>query len=212
MNGWDGAGRTLAPNEQVVMPQTPNGSVVLAWKNMAAQNSDGTLAIATVGSPPQMLDAPALNTAPSILANNWQGGDLRLTNISIYAPIWIEMLSPGLPGMEPVPLPEDTPTTLAPLHAAQGRGRGFMRLLLETNTSDLTTIAVIGGPMDSSGNNAYLFALNYVGGATLPGYTAVTTANSYSFEFNWSNSAVFVVNLSGEYSSPLRLLLQSLNA
>jgi hypothetical protein len=211
MNTWDGAARTLTTNEQVVMPQTPNGSVILAWRNMAMQNNDGTLALATEGSPPQMLDAPALNTAPSILASNWKGGDLRLTNISINAPIWIEMLGPGLPGMEPIPLPLDTRTTLAPLHTAQGRGLGFMRLLLESNTNDWTTIAVIGGPMDSSGNNAYLFALNYPG-ATLPGYTAVTTGNSYSFEFNWSNSAVFVVNLSGEYSSPLQLLLQSLNA
>jgi hypothetical protein len=46
---WDGAPLTLAQNEQAIMPQTPNGSAVLAWLNMATQNNSGTLALTTDG-------------------------------------------------------------------------------------------------------------------------------------------------------------------
>ena len=65
---WDGAPLTLAQNEQAIMPQTPNGSAVLAWLNMATQNNSGTLALTTDGTAPQMLEAPALMTAPNIVS------------------------------------------------------------------------------------------------------------------------------------------------
>jgi hypothetical protein len=209
---WDGAPLTLVQNEQAIMPQTPNGSTILAWRNMSTETNNGTLALITGGQPPRMLNAPALMTAPSILAQNWHAADLRLTNISTdpSTPILIQMFGPGLPGAEPIPLPVGTATMIAPLQTALGRALNFMALELKSNSAELTTIAVIGGPMDSSGNNAYLFALNYPGGAAPPGYTAATDANTYTFQFNWGMSAIFVVNLSGQNTAPIQVLLKSL--
>jgi hypothetical protein len=209
---WDGAPLTLAQNEQAIMPQTPNGSAVLAWLNMATQNNSGTLALTTDGTAPQMLEAPALMTAPNIVARNWHGADLRLTNISAdpSTSIWIQMLGLRLPGVKPIPLPLDTPTIITSLQTAEGRGLSDMQLILQTNTNDLTIVAIVGGPMDSSGNNAYLFALNFPVGAAPPGYTAVTSSNSYTYQFNWGISAIFVTNLSGGNSAPTQVVLRSI--
>jgi hypothetical protein len=162
---WDGAPLTLAQNEQAIMPQTPNGSAVLAWLNMATQNNSGTLALTTDGTAPQMLEAPALMTAPNIVARNWHGADLRLTNISAdpSTSIWIQMLGLRLPGVKPIPLPLDTPTIITSLQTAAP-----------------------------------------------PGYTAVTSSNSYTYQFNWGISAIFVTNLSGGNSAPTQVLLRSI--
>ena len=43
---WLGAPLTLAHNEQAIMPQTPNGSAVLVWLNMATRNNNGTRCLA----------------------------------------------------------------------------------------------------------------------------------------------------------------------
>ena len=41
---------------------------------------------------------------------------------------------------------------------------------MQSNTNNLSIVALIGGPNDPSGNNAYVFALNYQGPAN-PGTT-----------------------------------------
>src|SRR5271163_289616 len=160
---WGGAPLTVAQIEQAVMPQTPNGSAVLAWRNAAAQSLDRTLALTTDGEPPELLNAPALSATPSILARNWQGADLRLGNVSNdpATSICIEMFGPGIPGLRSKQLAIGAPLPLAPLHTASGLARKLMELSLKSNSADLTIIAVIAGPMDASGKSAYLFALNY---------------------------------------------------
>ena len=48
--GWTGTPMTLAYHDSASMPQTPNGSTVLAWQNTGTQNSDGTLAVTSGGA------------------------------------------------------------------------------------------------------------------------------------------------------------------
>lgn len=210
-NPWNGEPLTLGRHDAVTMPQTPNSSTVLVWRNDATQGNDGQLALTSGGGPPEILNAPALTGVPSFLARNWQANYLTITNISVTSdtPIWIQMFGPGLTGEQPKPLTIGVPTPLDPLQTAQGRTDNFMQLALESNTGDLTTIAVLGGPADSQGNNAYLFALNYAG-TPPPGYTAVTTGNTLTYEFNWGTALIFVANLSGDTGAPLQVLLRSL--
>jgi hypothetical protein len=204
---WDGAPLTLAWHDSVTMAQTPNGSAILVYLNEATVPLDAILTVTADGGPPQILQVPS-GKAPSILAQNWRGGMLALTNISNdkATPIRIQMFGPGFPGAPPVPLNIGTPVRLPSLHSAQGPG-GATELVLQAQATTLTTVAVIGGPADASGNNAYLFALNYQGPPNPPGYTAATSSNTYTYPFNWGSS-IFVANLSGELSPPLQVTLR----
>ncbi len=210
-NAWDGTALTLVQNDQVTMPQTPNGSAILAWRNTATQNLGGTLALTMGGQAPQWLDAPALATQPGILAQNGGGDPLTLSNVSEDAstPIWIQMFAQGIPGAPPQPLNMGTHVLLAALQTAQGMAQpNFMQLVLQSKNAALAVVAVIGGPPDSAGNNAYLFALNYPGGTAPPGYMAVTAGNTFTFEFNWGSSSLLVVNLSAPTAGAVEVLLQ----
>ena len=218
---WDGSPMTLAYRDSAAMPQTTNGSMVFAYQNTATLNNAGKLALTSGGSQPTFLTAPALISQPSILVNNWQANNLSVTNISVAAatPIWIEAFGPGLPGQKPVTLAINTALTLNPGGIAQGTSTpNWMQLTLGTNTGQLIVVAVVGGPQDSSGNNAYAIALNSPSGDTGPGtgtpapqgYYATTGGNNYSFEFNWGSSVVYVANMSPSTASALTAQLLSL--
>ncbi|RUW46578.1 hypothetical protein EOA32_31255, partial [Mesorhizobium sp. M1A.F.Ca.ET.072.01.1.1] len=155
---WDGSPLTLAYRESAAMPQTTNGSMVLAYQNTASLNNAGKLGLTSGGSQPTFLNAPALLTQPSILVNNWQANNLSVTNLSVATatPIWIEAFGPGLPGQKPVALTINTSLTLKPGGIAQGTSTpNWMQLSLGTNTGQLIVVAIVGGPQDASGNNAY---------------------------------------------------------
>ncbi len=203
---WDGSPVTISPPDGVTMPQTTNGSMVLAYQNNATMNNNGKLALTSGGSQPIFLSVQALLMQPSILVQNWGANNLNITNISPAAatPIWLEAFGPGLPGQKPVPLPIGTPIKLSPTAVAQGNSSpNWMQLILTSNTSNLTVLSIIGGP-EISGSNAYVIALNSSFGNTGPGtgnpapqgYYATAGGNSYSLEFNWSSSAVYVANMS----------------
>src|SRR5271156_6308511 len=55
---WNGSGQTLNYHDSVIMPQTPNGSMVLGYWNLSKQNNDGELTLVS-SLPPQPLDVPA---------------------------------------------------------------------------------------------------------------------------------------------------------
>jgi len=209
LTAWTGLPTTLLPTQNVNMPQTTNGSMVLAYINQARQNSQGTLSVTSGGGQPQLLQAFALQNQPNILVNNWQANNLSVTNISPTSsniPIWLSALGPGLPGVTPAKLPNDgTRVSFATGQVAQGTALPqYMNLTMSSNTSQLTVFALIGGPPDASGNNAFVIAINSAAGNTGPGtgvtppagYYATTSANQYSFQFNWGSSSVFVANMS----------------
>ena len=146
---------------------------------------------------------------------NWKANNLNLTNLSANSstPIWIEMFSPGISGVTPATLTVGAaPISLAAAGTAQGKPNpNWMQLVLQTNTANLTIVALIGGPVDPATNtNAYVFALNFSGSVTPPGYTAVTGGNTYTYQFNWGSSSLFVANMSPQTAAPVQVSLVSL--
>ncbi|MFN3657260.1 MAG: hypothetical protein ACK4UO_08410 [Pseudolabrys sp.] len=219
-SSWDGSPVTISPPDGVSMPQTTNGSMVLAYQNVATMNNAGTLALTSGGSAPSFLPVPALLVQPTIYVHNWGANNLNITNISPAAatPIWLEAFGPGLPGQKPVALPIGSAVPLKPTAVAQGTTNpNYMQLVMTSNTANLTIVAVIGGPADASGNNAYVIALNSPSGNTGPGgspapqgYYATAGGNNYSLEFNWGSSVIYVANMSPSTAAPVNVTLRSL--
>lgn len=183
------------------MQQTPNGSLVFAYQNKSTLNNQGQLSLTSGGGTPLQLPVPALIAQPFINVTNWNANNLTVTNLSQQAntPIWVEAFGPGLPGQTPIPVPVGTPFKLNPAPSGTSVGQGVtqpknMLLRMTSNTGDLSIVAVIGGPPDQSGNNAYVFALNSSGSST--GYTKVTSGNSLDFQFNWGTSVIWIANMS----------------
>jgi hypothetical protein len=210
--GWDGSPVTLSQNNGVTMPQAPNGSTVLGWQNFSLQNNDGTLVVTSGATAYPSLDAPPGANAPSIWVNNFKGQNVTVTNLSIQAatPIWVEMYGPGIPGIFPAQLPINQPVQLSGGEVAQGTSQPTPVLLrLQASPGNTTIVAVIGGPTDASGNNAYVFGLNMP--STPPGFTRTTTGNNLSFgPFNWGSSTVFVANMSSANANSVTVTLQGL--
>jgi hypothetical protein len=112
---------------------------------------------------------------------------------------------------------------LAPGAAAQVATQPrYMQLLVQANSGARSVVAVIGGPADSTGSNAYVIAVNdagntgpasLLGAAAAPppqGYYATTTANNFVFNFNWQGAIVFVANLSSSVAPAVTLVLRPL--
>ncbi len=200
---WNGDALTLGQYEGASMPQTPNGSMMLAYLNRSKRNSEGKLAWTSGASAPQFLVAPALAIDPTVFVHNWGGNNLNITNVSVGAdtPIQIAGYGPGI-GPVPVALPIGAPgIQLAPQQAAQGvTGSGWMQLGFQLNSGDLAVFGFIGGPADPVGNNAYVIALNSPAGNTGPGtgnpppsgYYATSSGNQWSYEFNWPSSLLYI--------------------
>jgi hypothetical protein len=217
---WDGSPLVLQVNQSVTMPQTPNGSVVFAYQNQATQNNSGDLIITSGGGAPIPLTAPALTNQTSILTQNWKGNNLTVTNVSVNnnTPIRIQAVGPGMPGTTPLTLPIGTPLSLSPGETAQTNALPqYMQLNFQNTNGMLAIFVLIGGPPDSSGNNAYVISVN-AGSNTGPpssqpaptGYYATTTNNSYVYTFNWGSSVVFVANMSGLTSTGSDVVLRAL--
>jgi len=218
---WNGIGTTIAVNQSLAMPQTPNGTTILGWVNQSPQNNAGQLSVTSGSSAPYILDAPALAAQPSLLMNNWGANNLNVTNISVNnnTPIWVCLYGPGIPGQSPMTLKTDgTPLGLATGQSAMATASPqFMRLALSGTSPKLCIFAIIGGPPDPTGNNGYVIAVNAASntgpGTGLPppaGYYATTSSNIYPFQFNWGSSKIYVVNMSPATSSSAQVTLSPL--
>jgi hypothetical protein len=192
-SNWYGSPLILQQYDQAAMSNTPNGSMIFAWQNLAAQNNDGTLTLGSGGAWTKSLPAPPQRNAPSILVYNWQANNLTATNFSESpkTPIRIQACGPGMPGQNVTPLQPNTPTTvqLNDVLVANLTG-GATRLVFRRSDGFLGLFGLIGGSL-VSGNNAYVFAVNYPG-STPPGYTATTTGNSYTYPINNWNSRIYI--------------------
>jgi hypothetical protein len=219
-DSWDGQPTTLAQNENVVMPQTAAGTMILAATNKATQNNQGDLTYTSGGGAPGDLVLPALANQPSIVIKNWGANNLSLTNTSAATatPILVQAVGPGIPGITPVSFPIGQELTLSAGDVAAGNASPqYMQLVIRSNAATLGILGVIGGPQDNTGNNGYVIAVNAVEntgpgtGKTPPeGYYATTTGNTYTFSFNWGSSQVFVANLSPETANDLTVLMRKL--
>ena len=219
---WDGSPLTLNPSDNANMPITPNGSLVLAYQNISTINTMGTLAVTSGGGPPTFYNAQSLQNQPSVLINNWKASNLSITNTSppgSNTPISIAAYGPGMPGQKCVALPSDgTTVPLSPSNCAQGiASPRYMQLIFQETTGDLAIFVLIGGPMDSTGNNAYMIAVNYsentgpgTGKTPPPGYYATVMGTSYTYQFNWGSSNIYVANMSPALAKAAAITLRRL--
>jgi len=221
---WDGSLLTLNPNDNANMPITPDGSLVLAYQNISTINTMGQIAVTSGGSAPSFYNAQSLQNQPSVLINNWKASNLSITNTSPPGsnnPISIAAYGPGMPGQTCVTLPSDgTTVSLAPLKCTQGTALPrYMQLIFQNTAGDLAIFVLIGGPMDNTGNNAYMISVNdAVNGNTgpgtgktpPPGYYATTAASAYVYSFNWGSSNIYVANLSPTSAQAAMITLRPL--
>ena len=217
---WDGSPLILLANQNANMPETPDGSMVFEYENLTRQNNQGVIAVTSGGGAPAIKCVYALANQPSIWINNWRANNLSVTNISANnnTPIQIQAVGPGMPGTSPLQLPIGTPLPLAPGQTAQTNALPqWMQLIFRCSTGQLAIFVLIGGPPDSSGNNAYVMAVNASsntgpGTDTAPpvGYYATITGNAYAYPFNWGSSLVFVANVSGQTSTGAHVILRQL--
>lgn len=199
---WDGSPMTLNYHESASMRHTPDGSMVLACQNTSEQNNLGKLTWTSGGSKPQTLTLPWGANASTILVQNWGANNLTLTNVSINSstPLYIQAYGPGMPGQTPKPLPIGPSIGVQRGDTLQGNAAArWMQLGFQCNSGELALFALIGGPPDGTGNNAYVFSVNDSGntgpGTNAPapaGYYSTTTGNTNSYEFNWGSSTIFV--------------------
>ena len=217
---WDGAPLILQVNQNANMPETPNGSMVFEYENLATQNNQGEIAVTSGGGAPAFQYAYACVNQPSIWTNNWRANNLSVTNISLNAntPVQIQAVGPGMPGTNPLPLSIGTPLPLAPGQTAQTNALPqWMQLVFQCTTGQRAIFVLIGGPPDSSGNNSYVVVVNAssntgpgTGNTPPAGYYATTTTNSLAYTFNWGSSLVFVANTSGQTSTGAQVILRQL--
>jgi hypothetical protein len=213
-NNWTGTPTKLAVNDNVNMPQTPNGTVIVAAINQATLNNQGQIAITSGGS---TVDDPTLDfgaTAPYAYTHNYQASNLSITNISAQSdtPIQVQAIGPGIPGVTPDTIVIGTPKELKFGAVANGATNPQnMQLKIQNNTSTTSIVGVIGGPQDSSGSNGKVIAVNWPQGTPKPdGYFAVSNSNSYTLNFNWMGAAIFVGNLSSSNAANVSVTLRAL--
>jgi hypothetical protein len=225
---WNGSPLTLNPSDNANMPQAPNGSLVFAYQNKATINTMGQLALTAGGGAPTFLNAQSLLNQPNVLVQNFGGSttnNLSATNTSMVGsnnPIWIAAYGPGIPN---APTPAALPATAAPVPlgpgaTAQGTALPrYMQLVMQATSGSLTIFALVGGPMDGSGNNAYVISVNdSFNGNTGPGtgkpaptgYYATSTSNAYIYSFNWGSSNIYIANMSPTTSATASVILRAL--
>ncbi len=222
---WHGAPLTLNAGQNVVMPQAPNGSAIFTCENLAAINNAGSIML-TCGSVKTSLRVDPFTQTPVFLIQNWAAQTLSVTNTSPQqsTPIRIQLIGTGLCGTTPVPLPMDgTAVTLASGQCAQGSAPAqYMQFSMQSSVGEASVVAMIGGPVDASGGNSYVFGLNFsqnTGPGTGPpvvappsGYYQTTTGNNLPYQFNWSpmGGLLFCANLSSGYNGPVTIFLRKL--
>ena len=218
---WNGSLLPLESETSASLSATPNGSTIFVYQNIATINNAGSLLL-TSGSASIPLPAPAFNNQALVLIRNWQGNSLKVTNTSPSqnTPITIQLMGPGMPGVSPAKLPIGPPgISLAPGACAQGFANPrWMQLAMQNTLGNQSIIALIGGPA-VSGNNAYLFGINFETDTGPPpavpppdGYYATSSSNNYSFQFNWGPGSylLFCANFSANTAGDTTVVLRAL--
>ncbi len=225
---WDGSPLPLESETSASLSPTPTGSTIFVYQNKATINNAGSLLLTSVStSIPSVstsipLTAPAFNNQALVLIRNWKGNSLKVTNSSPgeNTPITIQLMGPGMPGVSPAKLPIGPPgISLAPGACAQGFANPrWMQLAMQNTPGNQSIIALIGGPA-VSGNNAYLFGINFETDTGPPpavpppdGYYATSSSNNYSFQFNWGPGSylLFCANFSANTAGDTTVVLRAL--
>jgi hypothetical protein len=97
----------------------------------------------------------------------------------------------------------------------------LMQFCMQAVSGDRSIIAMIGGTTDTSGNNSYVFGLNFPNntGPGLPyppppGYYQTASGNTIAYQVYWpTGGTLFCANLSSAYANvqqPLTVILRQL--
>lgn len=216
---WTGASLTLQNETAATITATPNASTIFAYQNVSPFDNDGSMLL-TSGSVTVPLASPGGNQQSLVYISNWRTKSLKVTNTSpgTGTPIIIQLVGPGLPGCKPVNLPLSTQVALTPGGCAKGvAAPRWMQLAFENDSGNQSIVALIGGPQDASGNNAYLFGINFssntgpgTGNQPPDGYYATSASTNITFQFNWGAYSVFCANFSGSTAGDTTVVFRPL--
>jgi hypothetical protein len=222
---WDGAPITIQAGQTVVMPETPNGSAIFTCENLATINNAGSITL-SYGSIKVSLNVYPFTQTPEFQIQNWAAQALSVANTSPQrnTPIRIQLIGTGLAGTNPVNLPLDgTSVSLNPGACAQsGVPPQYLQFAMQASGGETSIVAVIGGPIDSYGENSYVFGLNFPQNtgpgsgppvvAPPPGYYQTTSGNNIAYQFAWIpfGGLLFCADLSSGYNGPISVYLRKL--
>jgi len=184
---WDGTLRRLDRNENVELPSTRQGDMILVVFNIGGQNEKGELNYSRGGSI-KKIEIPAGQSYCSFVIENFQGSSLKLSNTNKegYAPLRVGIYGPGFNTKMIKHLPNDGSTvTLKPNFAAEGPAvSGFGELVLRVSGSTIAPFALFNG------SKVETFMLNYSGEA--PEYTRVVNNNTLSHSEQFRGQRIYI--------------------
>lgn len=210
---WNGSLTTLLSTRSVKVSRTANATSVLATVQSGVTDRPVTLVV-TSGPAAVQVPVPPPNALPKLLVANWRGNPLTAENVLLAGvPVRVQLTRMNLGGVNPVKLStRGVPVTLQPSEFALALiQEPFFSVKIEALTQRLTLVALIGGPVDDSGTNAHVYALNAptnTRGAM--GYDSTTTLPTEGFELNWGGPQLFVQNLSMTDGAAIRVTVTSL--
>lgn len=218
---WDGSRLVLGAGGSVVTNNAPNGSAIFTAMNMSTINNAGQVQVIVADTRDTLNLAPYTET-PGFLIQNWKAQPITVGNISPQpeTPVEIQLVGPGQKGIQPLTL--TTGGTALPVPsgacAAAMLPPRAMQLVMQANSGDTSTVAIIGGPTDQGGNNAFVFGLNFPSTTQAgtqypppPGYYQTTTSNTIYYNITWGQSGLlFCANLSSELANTEQALVLSL--
>ncbi len=188
-SNWSGENVQFGPNESLTLSPTTNGKMVIALFNLSEKNNFGQVSLTCGGRKPQIIDVEALQNAPKLLIDDFDGNGITLTNISQQATIFAAAYGPGLPSINPGILPDDGQSYSLALYNARSTisKTSYQRLVFEADSQ--YTIFVL-----FTGSEVVTLCVNAPD--TVTGYDISTSSNSYPKTENWLGETIYVVNLS----------------
>lgn len=200
---WNGSPITLSVNSSVTLSPSTNGAMVLAAFNTDTKNNAGQLLLTWGGNTPTTLDVAALQNAPILLTQDFEGNAVTVTNISQQAPIWLAAYGPGLPSANPGTLPDNGQFySLGPYTVRSTISAASYQRLVFNADKDYTVFVVFAGPMVTT------LVINAP--ETVSGYDYSTPDNNYPMTQNWMGQTLWVINLSPTVSADGQISLTSL--
>ncbi len=191
--GWCGAPRTLEARKGLTLDPTPDGDLLVAAQNESASNDEGKIALTSGTDPPVCFAVPALRNSPVFLIEDYGGKSLKVTNLSLSAPVQVAAYAPCYGGAAQ-PLPDDGAfVPIGPYCIRTGPTQpNYMQLIMKGATFTVFTTFFGADPT--------VYCLNASDPPPL-GCAKSTQNNQITVMDNWQGECIYMVNLSAENSS-----------
>jgi hypothetical protein len=200
---WDGCRVELAQYDSVQLGTTPQGTIVFAALNVSTLPDAGELAFSSGGGPPTFVELPALSGPPVLVAGDYGGKDLRITNTA-SAPFEVEVFAPGFG--TPAALPTGAAQGLLPWAARATRAATSYQQLVLSSPGQLTTFLFYAG--------ASVTACSVNAGSAPPPVTGIdnrwTSNSSSKLVDDWKGAELYVANVSAMTATQAQVALVDL--